>query len=404
MSFASSPLRKNRDLWIAVLARAVSLLGDEAAVIALTLRLHDNGSGAWSIAFLFAAGMLPLVLLAPLAGALVDRFDSRHLLVWSGLAQAALCFVLAQAGPVPLVLGLVAALGAGQAVNSATWAALLPSIVGTQRLPAAMGMAQAARTTAGIAAPAVGGVLTGLYGPRVPLLLDASTFVLIAVAGLLVRTRRQVAAAATRRRGGYDIVRDDPVLVVLLTMLAAFIVLGAMMNVVAVFLVRDTLRSSATWYGIVSGAWSAGMLLGALTGGRWRTQQALARIVVVSTVALSASMLAYGAAPEVGWLIPVAIGGGAANGLLNLGLNALAMMRAPEDARGRVAASVSGVASAAMIGAFVLGGALSEVASPRELFLVSGVLGLLVPFAFARSLLRAVPREPSAAEAATASA
>ena len=136
MSFTSTSLRRNRDLWIAVVARAVSLLGDEAALVALTLRLHDGGSGAWWISVLFVAGMAPLVLLAPIAGALVDRYDSRVLLVWSGLAQTAACLVLVQVHSVPLVLALVAVLGAGQAVNGATWQALLSSIVGADQLPA----------------------------------------------------------------------------------------------------------------------------------------------------------------------------------------------------------------------------------------------------------------------------
>ncbi len=403
MSFTSARLRGNRDLWITVVARAISLLGDEAALVALTLRLHDGGSGAWSIAVLFAAGLVPLVVLAPLAGVIVDRYDSRRLLVWSGIAQALLCAVLAQTHALPAVLVLVAALGAGQAVNGATWQALLPSIVGPQQLPAAIGLSQAMRTVAAIAAPVVGGVLTGRYGAHVPLLVDTATFLVIAGAGLLVRTRRHVSAENTQDRGGYGIIRDDPVLVVLLIMLAVFITLGAMMNVVDVFLVRDTLHSSATWYGVLSGTWGAGMLLGSLTGRRWDSQRALVRVVIASATVVSVAMLGYAAAPGVGWLVPVAVAGGVANGLLNLGISALTMMRAPEHARGRVAASVNGVASAAMIGAFVLGGALSTVVSPRQLFLMSGVLGLLVPIGFARSLLRAAasrsPAEPAVAPA-----
>jgi MFS family permease len=391
MSFTSDPLRRNRDLWIAVVARAVSLLGDEAALVALTLRLHDSGSGAWWIAALFVAGMAPLVLLAPIAGTLVDRCDSRVLNVASGLAQTVACVVLVQVHSIPLVLGLVAALGAGQAVNGATWQALLPSIVGTERLPAALGMSQAVRTVAAIAAPAVGGALTGLYGARVPLLVDAATFAAITLAGLLVRTRRHVAQAARPRgrRGGYGIVRDDPVIAALLTTLAMFIVLGAMTNVVEVYLVRDTLHSTATWYGVLGGTWGAGMLLGALVGGRWSSQLALARVVLASTAALSLSMLGYTVAPGVAWLLPVAVAGGAANGLLNLGSSALTMMRAPEHARGRVAAATNGIASAAMIGAFVLGGAMAAIASPRQIFLVAGMLGMLAPLSLGRWLLGA---------------
>ncbi len=391
MSFTSASLRRNRDLWIAVVARAVSLLGDEAALVALTLMLHDGGSGAWWIAVLFVAGMAPLVLLAPIAGALVDRYDSRVLLVWSGLAQTAACLVLVQLHSVPLVLALVAVLGAGQAVNGATWQALLPSIVGADQLPAAIGMSQAVRTAAGIAAPAVGGALTGLYGARVPLLVDAATFLIVVLAGLMVRTRRRVAQAATPRgrRRGYGVVRDDPVIAALLTTLAVFIVLGAMVNVIDVYLVRDTLHSTATWYGLLGGTWGAGMLLGSLVGGRWSSQLALARVVLASTAALSLSMLGYTVAPGVAWLLPVAVAGGAANGLLNLGTSALTMMRAPEHARGRISAATNGIASAAMIGAFVLGGALAAIASPRQIFLIAGLFGMLAPLTLGRWLLGA---------------
>jgi MFS family permease len=388
MSFTSG-----RDLWVSVIARAVSLLGDEVAVIALTLRLHDAGGGPGAVAALLVAGMLPLVALAPLAGRLVDRYDSRRLLLWSGLAQAGLCVVLTGIHGVPLTLALVAILGAGQAVNGATWQALLPAIVDADRLPAALGLSQAARTVAGIAAPAVAGVLTGRYGAGVPLLLDAATFVAVAVAGLLVRTRR-AASVGGPMRGGYAIVRDDALLVTLLALLAGFIVLGAMVNVVEVFLVRDTLSASSTWYGLVCATWAAGMLVGSLLGGRWHEQRALARVIVCNATLLSVAIAGYAAVPAVTWLLPLAVAGGAANGLLNLGVMAMTLLRAPEEARGRIAATVNAVTSAALIGAYLLGGLLATVASPRQLFLASGLLGLLAPIAVGRRLTRSATHQP----------
>jgi MFS family permease len=400
MSFTSAPLGRNRDLWVSVVARAVSLLGDEAAVIALTLRMHDSGGGAGAVAELLVAGMLPLVVFAGIAGRLVDRYNSRSLLVWSGLAQAAVCTVLALVHDRPATLILVVVLGAGQAVNGATWQALLPSIVEADQLAGAMGLSQAARTIAGIAAPAVGGILTGRYGTSVPLLLDAATFVAVTAAAFLIHTHRQARTASPgeRLRGGFAIVRDDPVLAVLLTLLGGFIVLGAMVNVIEVFLVRDTLHASATWYGLLGGTWAVGMLAGSLLGARWRNPPALARVLIVSAGVLSLSLAGYGVAPSVAWLLPTALAGGAANGLLNLSTGALTMLRAPDDARGRVSAAVNAVASAAMIGAYVLGGVLAEVATPRELFIASGALGLLAPLVVGRMLLRATAptRRPAA--------
>jgi MFS family permease len=189
-------------VWLIVVPRAVSLLGDEAAVVALTLPLHDSGGGSGAIAALFVAGLLPLVGFAAIAGRLVDRYDSRYLLGWSGAAQAGLCAALAMVHSTPAVLALVAALGVGQAVNGTTWQALLPSVVGVDRLPAAMSAVQAATTAAFIAAPAAGGVLTGLYGARIPLLLDAATFAGLTVAGLLVRTRRRIGGSGATQAAG----------------------------------------------------------------------------------------------------------------------------------------------------------------------------------------------------------
>lgn len=272
MSFTfpgSGSLWRVRDLRIAVLARAVSLLGDELALVALLLRTQGQGGGAWPVVALLLAGSLPLMLLAPLVGRLVDRFDSRRLLLVSGCGQLACCLALANLPSQPVILALVAALGAGQAVNSATWQALLPGIVGIDRLPGALGISQATSTIAGIAAPMLAGLLTGWYGARLPLLLDAASFIAVVLAGLSIRTRRgSPAGRAADPRGGWAIVRADELLLPLVSMLSVFILLGGMVNVIEVFLVREVLHASATWYGLAGGGWGAGVLIGALLGGR----------------------------------------------------------------------------------------------------------------------------------------
>jgi len=84
-----------RDLALVVTARSLGLLGDFLALLALTLRLHDDGAAPWEIAALLAAGALPLVVVAPLAGQLVDRYDSRRLLVGFGAGQTVVCVGLA---------------------------------------------------------------------------------------------------------------------------------------------------------------------------------------------------------------------------------------------------------------------------------------------------------------------
>ncbi len=194
-----------RDVRIVAGARAVSWLGDEVALVALMLRFQSHG--ALAVAALMIANTLPLVLLSGVVGRLVDRYDNRRLLLASSAAQAAICVVLAVVSAPAAVFALLAALGAGQAVNSATWSALVPALVVPEELPKAIGAVQAATTLAGIVAPALGGLLYGAYGTRVPLLVDAGSFLVVLVAGLAVRARRVVSAGKAKQRGGLAIVR-----------------------------------------------------------------------------------------------------------------------------------------------------------------------------------------------------
>ena len=57
------------------------------------------------------AASLPLAVLAPITGRIADRADSRTVLVVAGIAQAAVCVVLAFATHPALIVGLVGAAG-----------------------------------------------------------------------------------------------------------------------------------------------------------------------------------------------------------------------------------------------------------------------------------------------------
>ena len=403
MSFTTLPLSPTarRDLRTVVLARAVSLLGDEMALVALLLRTQGNGGGAWRVSALLIAGMLAAVLLAPVVGRLVDRHDSRRLLVISGLAQFACCWVLAYQQGDALVLLLVGLLGIGQAVNAATWQALIPRIVGIANLPAALGRSQAAGTAAAIAAPVLAGLFTGWYGARVPLLLDAASFAVLALAGLLIRTRRgggeRLPGTVVDRRGGLAVLRADRTLLRMIVMLSIFVLLSGMVNVVEVFLVRQTLHASAGWYGVLGGSFGLGLLAGALLAGRLAGQRMLLRTAVGSCLGLGLALVGMGLAPTVGWMLAASVLGGLSNGMLSVAIGAVVGIRSPEAARGRVSAAVNGLSRTGQLGALLLGGLLAAMLNPRAVFVLGGCLGVLVVLTIGRSLLTVNAAKPAGA-------
>ncbi|MFF3853291.1 MFS transporter [Micromonospora sp. NPDC002575] len=415
------------DVWLATAARGISSCGDFLAASTLTLALQSAGAGGPAVAGLLVAASLPLVALAPLTGRLADRVDSRTLLVAAGVVQAAICLALAYAGHPALVIGLVALLAAGLAVTQPVLAALVPAMVTPADLPRASALNQTAGTLGALAGPALAGLLVGQFGSRVPLLLDAASYLALVAAGLLIRTRRGGARAVADPRPtpegmrptpggpagdgrptlggparGWRL-RQDRLLFAMVASLAGVVGAVGAINVIEVFFIRETLGSSTTVYGLVTGAWPLGIVAGAwaLTPlARRLTDDG--RLLGVGLLLLGGCCLAVlgsAAVPSAWLLVPIWLLGGLLNGGDNVVCTVLLARRVPEAARGRAYAIFgAAVQGAGMVG-LAAGGLLLDLADPRPLVAACGTVGVLAVAAFAVPVVRAARAERRAERA-----
>lgn len=435
MSFTTDESRWS-DVWLAAAARGTTICGDFLAATALALALQGAGAGGLAVSGLLLAATLPLVVLAPLAGRLADRTDSRTLLVTIGFGQAAICALLAVVEQPVLVVGLVALLACGLAVTQPCLAALLPAMVRPADLPRASAISQTAVSLGALGGPVLAGLLVGQFGTRVPLLLDAATYLALVVAGLLLRTRRggrrpatvssdaavssQAAASEAAASpaaaangpavsggvaipGGTEIgwrLRRDPLMLVMVVSTAVVIAAIGGINVIEVFFIRETLEGSATTYGLVSAAWMAGMLPGTWLAVRLARRldddAGLVRGVLATLAVCSLMVLLASTVPAAGVLVPLWLVGGAANGGENVFANLLTARRVPEAMRARAYASYGAAVQGGSMGGFLIGGALLAVVPPRPLIAGAGVVGLLVVLVFVPFVTRAVRRSSSA--------
>ncbi|SBT50754.1 MFS transporter [Micromonospora auratinigra] len=404
MSFTSGPSRWS-DVWLVTTSRGVSSCGDFLAASALTLALQSAGAGGLAVSGLLLAATLPLVALAPLTGRLADRVDSRVLLVVTALAQAGTCLALAYAGHPYLVMALVALLAAGLAVTQPVLSALVPAMVRAEDLSRAGALNQTAGTLGALAGPALAGVLVGQFGARVPLLVDAASYLALAGAALLIRTRRGGRRSAAVTDGGAAPApawrfRRDPLLVVMAGSLAAVIAAVGAINVIEVFFIRETLHSSTTVYGLVTGAWTLGIVLGgwlfARVARRLTDDGALLGAGLVLLGGCCLAVLASAAVPAAWLLVPVWLAGGVANGGDNVFNNLLLARRVPEAARGRAFAVFGAAVQGAAMAGYLIGGLLLELAGPRPLVAGCGIAGVLVVAAVAVPVRRAVRAERAA--------
>ena len=142
-----------RDLRLLAAAVALSAAGDMLLVVVLALRVHDLTGSGFAVSALFGALMLPVVLLAPFAGRLVDRVETRRVLLCVSLAQAVVAGGLVFAGGLVPILVLTALLGVGAAIAGPAEAALVPATIDEERLAKANGWVETARYTGFTAGP-----------------------------------------------------------------------------------------------------------------------------------------------------------------------------------------------------------------------------------------------------------
>jgi MFS family permease len=370
-----------RDFVLALVGRTVSTFGDGVALVALTLRLQADGAHPYEVGLLLAAGVVPQLLLARSVGRLVDTHDSRTLLVVGGLAELAATVPLIFLHSVALMVVLVAVLGAAASITGATWSALIPRVVGESHLAEAVSAQQSLSILALVGAPAIGGLLAGAFGSGVPVALDAATFVVVTASAALIRIRRvpervPTADGSGRQKGGFAILQADPVLAPLLAEVALVVLLVGMVDVVLVYLVRDTLHAGSVWYGVAEASWMAGMVAGSLGAGRVGSEQGQVRATIAGVALACAGVAGFAIAPVVGILVPFSVLGGVGNGYAGACLSTLLLARTADSSRGRVSAAASAIFGGAQGASLLLGGLVAVVLSPRAMYAVGGLLGL----------------------------
>ncbi|GAA0713346.1 MFS transporter [Dactylosporangium roseum] len=374
------------DLALLAAGLAVSTAGDAAALVALLLRLQPHGTG-W-VTGLLAAELLPFVLLAPVTGKVIDRVETRRVLLVALTGQAVLCVPLALIGTLWATLCLFAALSALSAFVRPATAALLPAITGEDGAVRGYAWLATGTNLGWIAGPAAGGLLTGAFGPTTAVLVDAATFALLALActGLAVRrppARTPAGAAATGRAGGFRILAGDAILRFAIPACAIAVACGVVDNVAAPFRFVDQLGASAAGYGVYLTLWGTGAMVGSqllpYIGLRGHTALAVGNLVT------GAGIAGIGLAPSLTAAFVASALGGAGNGLLNVAQNALISARTSPDRRGRAFAALGAVMQTAIglgtaaatplialldpDGALVAAGALTAVTATGALLL-----------------------------------
>jgi MFS family permease len=375
-----------RDLALLLAGALVSTAGSALSIVAVLIHLRPLGSG-W-VAAAFAAEIVPIVLLAAPAGALVDRVRNRELLV-AALAVQAAAILLATTALVPgrqgFLLAALAVVGAGTSVATPTIQALLPRISGEEGATRAFGWWSAVQQGGFLVGAAGAGLLVEAVGVRGALIADGLSYLVLAGAIAFVRTQRhpsrEAADAGTAGPAGTGsawtgvaVLRRDRVLRVAVAGLALVILASIVVNVAEVFYVLEDLGASPAVYGLVTACWPLGGVPAGILAGRLVGERALLAALAAAGVAMGLALVLTGAVVLLGALVVAWLIGGTANAVQNVCLRALVRARVPDRERGRAYAAVAAVLQATNLCGLAAAGAVVALAGARPALAGAGVL------------------------------
>jgi len=272
------------------IGQATSLLGTSMSAVAVTFAVLGNGGSAADLGYVMAARILPQVALVLGGGVLADRLGRRPVMLSSDTlccaAQAALATALLTGRPtIWLIAAMAALVGTGEAFFEPALGGLAVQIAPRDELANANALLGLARSAAGVAGPALAGLLVAVAGPAVVIAIDAASYGVSVIALGLLQLPRNAAApgrSLLRELGeGWAEFRSRTWLWVTTVQFALFnLITWAPYLLLGPVLAQKYLGGARAW-GLIMAANGAGAILGGLAALGRRPRRPL----VVATLA-----------------------------------------------------------------------------------------------------------------------
>lgn len=411
----------NRNFGLLWLGQTISVIGDfvfdtTLVVWIATSLAKDQSWAPLAVSGVLLATSVPVLLVGPIAGVFVDRWNKRRtMLAMDALRVVLVLALLPATGLVPLPgldvapislgwkLGAVYAVvfllnACGRFFRPASLA-LVGDLVPEDRQARAMGMVQTSASLAVLIGPALATPLLVAFGPYWALGINALSFVVSFVTILAIAVPRDAKQAATEERGnfarefvaGIGYFARSRVLRVL--GIGAFIVMlgGGGLNALDVFFVTDNLHAAPALYGLLATAQGIGMLLGALLAGALAERLGLIRTFWSGLVLTGALLVVYSRMTSFAPAVAVIVVAGMPLAALNVVAGPILLRSTPRSLVGRVSsvldpmimlASIAGSVAAGYLDSTLLRGFSLDISGQHigpvdAIFTIAGILTIV---------------------------
>lgn len=377
-------------LWF---AQVISLTGDWFNTIVLIgLVTQYSGNSALAISLFLTLRVLPPLVLGPFAGVLLDRFNRKHILMWSNLLRAIVVPLYLFANS-PETLWILYMVTIAQFTLSTVFepgqGAILPALVKANDIVEGNTLFSVTWSVMLALGAILGGIFAYIFGAEAALLADAATF---AIAGLLVMTinydpeeGRRLAKALEEETGivedtsfkeGLRYIRNTPQ--ILATLFVKFgqsfgnvdTLLSVFATQIFVIGTNGELSQAILWSALGFGALTGPMLSNIVNDG---TVKKMRRLIGIGFVMMAISWLIMGFANSL-FLVAAAIMGRAMGGSINWTYsNVIIQKTAPDAKLGRMfSIDTAGFYFATLVSTIVYGWLIDWLGNENLIWIIIG--------------------------------
>jgi MFS family permease len=393
-------IRDYRLLWT---GQAVSNFGDALTNLALLLTTQRLTGSTAAVATTAIAIALPTLLFGFFAGAYVDRWNRKRVMIVSDLFRTSfvLAFLLVTTVDRMWILYVVAFIQASLGTFfSPAKSAYMPRIVSSGHLMAANSVSQMTQIVFGLIGTAVAGVIASLYDTlALAYIIDASTFLISLAAISMVRTDAAPQRTDAVRTSifddvkvGLDVLAGSRLLRgVLLGAGVMMLGLGAV-NVLLVPLIVEDLMVSETWFAGFEAAQVVSMVAASAIAASLARRFGSTRLIVAGVLGIGISVAAMSTVQSPWQLVVILFLVGWAISPLQASVSTLVQTEVDDEVRGRTGSALNTVLTGANVVSMAFAGTLAAGIGVRNVFLVSGAIGVAAAGLAAWMFRGAVPR------------
>jgi MFS transporter, DHA3 family, macrolide efflux protein len=407
----------NRSFLALWLGQTISFVGDYFYWLAIPIMVERLTGSALQVGLSVMASALPMLLLGPVAGVFVDRWDRKRTMIAADLLRGLLvllCLLVKTPDQVWIYYIVAFLMSSVSRFFFPAQNAVLPLIIRDRdHLLAANGLMQVVQTAGLLIGPALAGFSIGLWGAQIAFLADSATFFVSALAIVVMTVPRttagrqaaagsQLAAVRTEMQEGVAYLFGNRIMVgVLLCLAVVQLGLGAM-NVIWVPFMQRTFGLGPEGLGVVDAAQGVGMALGGIMLGFVTARFSKRKLAGWTIVFIGAMLALIGLSPTYSLAnLNPALPQGLPDAGMTVGqrllympllvlfasllvgvalvpaqstLTTMMQLAVPDLKRGRVGSALNALTTAAGLISMVAAAALGEIVALRLIYVVSGII------------------------------